>query len=427
MNRLEHTLKGVMRVVLIAVLLVVGAACTYLLGVGTGLYVAGAASAASVPPTQPPPTRVDPTPTPTPTVSPRPSQSEEDAFDVFWEAWHILENEFYGELPEESELPYEAIRGVIAATDDQYTAFLDPVRAEIMRTDLSGSFEGIGATVRFRLDGKLEIVQPLPDRPAILAGLRPRDVILEVDGVELQGMNIYEAISLIRGPAGTIVHLLIEREDVDEPFTVEVERANIELPVVESEMLEDDIAYLKLNEFGQTATQKVKEALRDLATQEPRGLVLDLRGNPGGYLSVAVEVTSQFVEGTVLLERFKDESERSYQAIPGGLALDVPLAVLIDGGSASASEIAAGAIQDEERGVLIGTTTLGKGSVQMVYTLSDDSQLRVTAARWFTPNGRAIHGEGLRPDIEVVVTEEDIETERDPQLERAIAYLLEGK
>jgi carboxyl-terminal processing protease len=224
------------------------------------------------------------------------------------------------------------------------------------------------------------------------------------------------------------VRLLVEREGLDEPIEVQVRRAHIEMPTVESEMLEDGIAYLRLNEFGQTATSEVKEALRSLSSEDPRGLILDLRGNPGGYLSTAVEVTSQFVgQGPILIEEQRDGTKNPYPAIGGGLALDIPLVVLIDGGSASASEIAAGAIQDTERGVLVGTQTLGKGSVQLVNTLTDGSQLRVTTAVWFTPNGRAIHGTGLKPDIEVEIAEEDLEAGRDPQLDRAIQYLLEGR
>jgi len=165
-----------------------------------------------------------------------------------------------------------------------------------------------------------------------------------------------------------------------------------------------------------------------LDVNELDGLIFDLRGNRGGYLAVAVEVTSEFVgEGPILIERFKDGQERRYPVERGGRALDVPLVVLVDGGSASASEIAAGAIQDTGRGILIGTTTLGKGSVQTVHELSDGSELRVTIARWFTPNDRAIHGVGLEPDIEIKWTEEDILDEQDPQLDRAIEYLTEGK
>lgn len=432
------------RYILLAVLLLIGAAIFYVAGLGTGLYMAQTVAVARVPPTATPtatlaasplPTLPEPTatpaPTPTPSPSPPPTRAavagESDAFDIFWEAWDVLQAQFYGELPSDSELPYAAIEGVIASTGDPYTAFLDPVRADIVRTDLSGSFEGIGATVRMRPDGRLEIVQPLADQPAIEAGLRAADIVLSVDGTALEGMNIYEAISLIRGPAGTVVRLLVQREGVEEPFEVEVVRARIEVPVVESRVLENGIAYLRLSEFGQTATEELKRALQALLQENPDGLILDLRGNPGGYLTTAIEVSSQFVgEGPILVERFRDETERVYDPVAGGLALDIPLVVLVDGGSASASEIVAGAIQDSARGTLVGTTTLGKGSVQLVNTLSDGSQLRVTTARWFTPTGRAIHGEGLKPDIEVEVTEADIEADRDPQLERAIEYLEEG-
>jgi carboxyl-terminal processing protease len=338
-----------------------------------------------------------------------------------------LEQEFYGDLPVEDELPYAAIEGVIAATGDPYTAFLDPVRAEILRTDLDGGFEGIGATVRLGPDGRLLIVQPLPGWPAMEAGLRANDVILEVDDTVLLGRSLYEAIALIRGPAGTTVRLLVEREEVDKPFEVAVKRAHIEMPAVESRMLEDGIGYLRLTEFGATATEELQDALRGLQVDKLEGLVFDLRGNRGGYLSTAVQVTSEFVgEGPILIERFRDGREQRYPAASGGMALEVPLVVLVDGASASASEIAAGAIQDSGRGVLIGTTTLGKGSVQTVRTLSDGSELRVTIARWFTPEGRAIHGVGLQPDIELELSDDDLLAERDPQLDRAVDYLRQG-
>jgi carboxyl-terminal processing protease len=432
MNSLDRSLRTIFVVLLVAA----GAAFFYMAGLGTGMYVAnaeravlpiGEATAALA--ETPEPTQPSPTAGSTPATSPGPTtESAPVSFDIFWEVWGILQEEFYGDLPQESDLPYEAIRGVIAATGDQYTAFLDPERAAILKTDLEGSFEGIGATVRMRQDGKIEIVQPLAGWPAIKAGLRAQDTILKVDDVSLEGMTLYEAIALIRGPAGTVVRLLVERDGVAQPFEIPVERTRIEMPVVESRMLEQDIGYVHLNEFGQTATDKMEEALRELNAQHPKGLILDLRGNRGGYLVTSVEVTSQFVgQGTIVIERFKDGTERSYPALPGGLAIEIPLVVLVDGGSASASEITAGAIQDTERGVLIGTTTLGKGSVQIAHTLSDNSELRVTVARWFTPNGRAIHGEGLEPDIRVEITEEDILAGRDPQLDRATLYLTEGR
>ena len=423
----------------IVVGLLVGAMFFYLAGAGTGLHVARVAGS-NVPGTTaeaglselevPGPTSA-PTAVPTPVAVPtRDGTPSGDAgfFAIFWEAWDILGQEFYGELPEESDLPYAAIEGVINSTGDPYTAFLDPVQAEIFRTDLQGGFEGIGATVRLTTDGRLLIVQPLPGWPAIEAGLRAGDIVLEVDGTSLQGMSLYEAISLIRGPAGTSVHLRVEREEVDDPFEVEVTRARIELPSVESRMLDEGLGYVRLRDFGESAGQEIEDALQELDANELDGLVFDLRGNRGGYLSVAVQVTSEFVgKGPVLIERFKDGRERRYPAAPGGLALDVPMVVLVDGGSASASEIAAGAIQDTGRGVLIGTTTLGKGSVQTVHQLSDGSELRVTVARWFTPNDRAIHNVGLEPDIELELSEQDVLDERDPQLDRAIEYLTEGK
>jgi carboxyl-terminal processing protease len=422
MNVWEKTFRSI--VVLVVVL--AGAAFFYLAGVGTGLHVARATYADELSPPASLSGTSDAAATPSPMTTP--SQGVGDSFDIFWEAWDVLQGSFYGDLPQESELPYAAIQGVIDATGDPYTAFLDPLRAEILRTDLQGGFEGIGATVRLRPDGQLEIVQPLPGWPASRAGLQARDAVLEIDGVEVQGMSLYEAIAAIRGSAGTTVRLLIEREDVEEPFVIEVERARIELPAVESRMLEGNIGYVRLSEFGEMATDELRDALRELQANDLRGLVFDLRGNRGGFLSVAVEVTSQFVgDGPILLERFKDGRERQYPAQSGGLALDVPLVVLVDGGSASASEIAAGAIQDSGRGVLIGATTLGKGSVQMVHVLSDGSELRVTFAQWFTPEGRGIHGEGLEPDIQVELTQEDMLAERDPQLERAVEYLLEGK
>jgi carboxyl-terminal processing protease len=433
---MTSTLDKTLRTILLILIAALGAAFFYLAGLGTGMYVAQAAiDPRSLPamaePDQPPSAVPSDTPAlpplTTPTGSTELSEGEGGSLDIFWEAWHILEGEFYGDLPPESDLPYAAIRGVIAATGDQYTAFLDPVQAQILQTDLSGSFEGIGATVRLRPDGKLEIVQPLAGWPAMKAGLRPKDAILEVDDVKIQGMSLYEAISLIRGPAGTSVRLLVEREEVAEPFEVEIERAHIELPMVESRMLDQDIAYIRLTEFGETATEELKSALRDLLDQNPQGLIFDLRGNRGGYLSTSIEVTSQFVtKGPIVIERFKDGREDVHEAIPGGLAPDIPLVLLVNGASASASEITAGAIQDTGRGILIGTTTLGKGSVQVAHRLSDDSQLRVTIARWFTPKGRAIHGEGLEPDIEVTVDQEDMTADQDPQLERAISYLLEG-
>ncbi len=358
------------------------------------------------------------------TVAAEPTSGEEAAFRVFWEVWYILEHDFYDDLPGAQEMTYSAIRGVVDELDDKYTAFLEPEVAAIVREDMSGSFEGIGAVVNMNEGGQLEIVRTFEGKPAARAGLKPGDIVLTIGDTAIENMSVFEAVALIRGPAGSVARLTVKRQGVEEPFVLEVVREKIEMAVVESRMLDDDIAYLKLTEFTAQATSQLKADLQALLAQKPKGLIFDLRDNPGGFLNEAVEIASQFVgEGLILMEQFKDGQDRDYPAHRGGLATDVPLVVLVNGGTASASEIVAGAIQDAGRGILIGEQTLGKGSVQLSYYLSDGSELRVTTAHWFTPKGRAIHGEGLVPDIQVGITQEDIEASRDPQLQNAIESL----
>ncbi len=352
---------------------------------------------------------------------------EDEAFQLFWEAWRLIERDYYGDIPNEDEMTYGAIRGAVNTLGDPFTAFIDPEIAGINREDDTGSFQGIGAYVTMR-DGRLMIVNTFKDQPAEKAGVRRGDIVLQVDDTVIENMSVYEAITLIRGKAGTPVVLTIVREGQEE-FEVEIIRAQIDIPVVESEMREDGIAYVSLFDFSSDATAKLEAAIEDLLDQDPTGLVLDLRGNPGGWLNEAVETTGLFLskDALVLIERFKDGTEQTYEAPNRPAAPDIPMVVLVDGGSASASEIVAGALQDHERAVLIGEKTFGKGSVQWPHELSNGAEMRVTVARWFTPNDRAIHGEGLEPDIEVEITEEDFEAELDPQLDRAVEYLLTGE
>ncbi len=348
---------------------------------------------------------------------------------VFWEAVGILHEHYYGDPPKGQDLTYAAIRGVLRALDDPFTSFVEPDLARIFEEDIQGEFEGIGATVRMNEEGELVIVAPIEGSPAEAAGLRPGDIVLEVDGKRIKGMTLLEAVSLIRGPKGTRVRLKILRAG-QEPFEVEIVRARIEIPTVSARIIEEPgkpkMGYLKLNDFNARATRQVREELQAFREQGVEGLIFDLRNNPGGLLSTSVEVASQFVEEgqVVLIERGK-EGEEIHRARGKGLWLDKPLVVLINEGTASASEIVAGAIQDHQRGVLVGTTTFGKGSVQSPHTLSDGSSLRVTIAHWFTPNGRQIHNQGITPDIVVERAPEDEESGRDPQLERAIQVLTE--
>jgi carboxyl-terminal processing protease len=349
----------------------------------------------------------------------------EDEFRVFWEAWQIVQDEYYAAPVEPLVLTYGAVRGAVTALGDPYTWFADPAEAALIKEQAEGRYFGIGAIVNQNEVGNVVIVHPFPGSPAAESGLLPGDVVLEVEGTEIQGMTLEDSVSLIRGPAGTSVRLLVQRQDVEEPFELVVSRAEIEIPVVEYDLLDDGIAYLKLNSFQARAPEQVHEALVALLSQEPEALVLDLRDNPGGLLSASVDIASEFIaEGVIVAERGSNGLEEEHVARGHGLATEIPLVVIVNGGSASASEIVAGAIRDHERGLLIGEATLGKGAVQSPLDLSDGSHLRLTIARWFTPDGQLIEGEGLAPDIEVTLSDEDLVQGRDPQLDQAVSYLL---
>jgi len=313
---------------------------------------------------------------------------------------------------------------MLGALGDAHTSFMDPDQYTQANIDMGGEYEGIGAWVDPTGD-YLSIITPMPDSPAENAGLKPGDRIIAVDGDDMTGIDGNLVIQRVMGPAGSKVILTIQREGQEEPFDVELIRQKIVIPNTESRMLEGNIAYVRLYTFGDKSTADLRKALKDVMAQNPKGLIFDLRNNGGGYLITAIEVASEFVgEGTVMYEEYGDGKRDTYEAIPGGLATRIPLVVLVNQGTASASEIVAGAIQDYGRGQLVGETTFGKGSVQNWLELKDDQgAVRVTIARWLTPKERQIHEIGLKPDVEVIISDEDIQNERDPQLEKAIEIL----
>jgi carboxyl-terminal processing protease len=437
-NATKFLLATTILLIVTAVVFVIGFGSAYLL-VGSGRLPAlpwSAAAPTAAPPSAPPTEGgeveeedVAPGAAPTPVPIPTPSNGDEETFQLFWEVWDLVQRNFYGDLPDMQQLTYAAIRGMLDTLEDEYTAFIEPNVAAIISEDATGEFEGIGAFVGMDDEGKVvEIVEPFEGGPADQAGIRAGDRILAVDDASIVGVTLYEAIGKIRGPEGTEVTLLIEREGVPEPFEVTVIRARLEIAITEVEMRDDGIGYIRLFEFSATASERMEDGLEELLEQDPRAIIFDLRGNPGGWLDQAVDVADLFLDdGVILIERWSDGRERSFEAGPGDVGEAVPLVVLVDRGSASASEIVAGALQDRERAILIGELTFGKGSVQRPFTLSDGSELRVTAALWFTPNDRAIHMEGLTPDIEVPWPEEDVGPEEDPQLERAVEYILTGE
>ncbi len=349
----------------------------------------------------------------------------EQLFEPFWQSWDLV-HDLYVDQPVIDELMMQgAIKGMMESLNNQHSSYMDPDQYRQANIPIEGSYEGIGAWVDATRE-YLTIVSTMPDSPAEEAGLLPGDQIIAVDGEDMTGIDGSLVIRKVLGPAGTSLTLTIFREGEPEPFDVTLERARIEIPSVEYEVLDGDIAYIKLFSFSGNATEEFTAALEDLMDQEPVAMILDLRNNPGGERDTAVEISSQFIgEGVIMYQEYGDGSRDSFEAVKGGLATDIPLVVLINEGSASASEIVAGAIQDYERGTLVGMVSFGKGSVQNWIPLVDDQGLvRVTIARWLTPKGRTIHELGVEPDIEVEFTEEDFLNELDPQLDKAIEILI---
>jgi len=360
--------------------------------------------------------------------TPTTSEELEIFFAPFWSAWGIVHDEYVDQPVDDLELMRGAIRGMLDALGDPHTSYMDPDEYTQANIPLEGSYEGIGAWVDPDAE-YLTIVSPMPNSPAERAGLKPGDEVVAVDGDNMTGVDGNLVIRRVLGPAGTPVRLTIRREGEPDLLEFEIIRKEIDIPSVEGEITEEGIAYVQLFSFADKTSSDLRSTLETLLAQNPKGLIFDLRFNGGGFLPTAIEVVSEFIsEGVVMIEQFGDETEQVYEAIPGGVATEIPLIVLINDGTASASEIVAGAIQDYDRGLLVGEITFGKGSVQNWIPLSDDGgAVRITIARWYTPLGRQIHELGLTPDVEVLMTDEDIEANRDIQLEKAIELLIEGE
>ncbi|MEK9177406.1 MAG: S41 family peptidase [Patescibacteria group bacterium] len=364
--------------------------------------------------------------------------SETTAPDIdlapLYKAWHLLEENFAPAAtttamvtPEER--LYGMIAGLAASYGDDYTVFFPPQEKKLFDTQVSGNFEGVGMEIDVK-DGVLTVVAPLKGTPAIRAGVKSGDKILKIDDESTAGITTEEAVKKIRGPRGTTVVILVARED-EAPFEIPLVRDTITLTTVETELRPDGVFVLKLLSFNAISPQKFREGLREFSDSGADKLILDLRGNPGGFLEAAVDIASWFLPvGTpVVLEdsggRRDDKAYRSYGYVV--FTDKLKLAILIDGGSASAAEILAGALRDHGRATLIGTKTFGKGSVQQTFDVTSDTTLKITVARWLTPAKVSISHEGVHPDITVERTDEDIEAERDPQLERAVEFLRTGK
>jgi carboxyl-terminal processing protease len=351
--------------------------------------------------------------------------SVEDLFTPFWESWTIVHNQYIDQPVDDEKLMQGAIRGMMDSLGDPHSGYMNPVEYNDAQAPLEG-YSGIGAWVN--TEGEyLTITDPITGSPAEAAGLKTGDQIIAIDGVDMTGTLAEMARQKVLGPVGTQVILTIRREGVEEPFDVPITRAQIIIPSTEYKMLDDDLAYVRLNAFSKTTGTELRAALQELMAQNPKGLILDLRYNGGGYLDEAINVGSEFLaNGVVAYEEYGDGTRQTFTASGDGLATQIPMVVLVNEWSASASEVVAGALQDRGRAQLVGTTTYGKGTAQNWIALSDnEGAIRVTIARWLTPNERNVTGTGLIPEVPVEISEADAQAGVDTQLNKAIDLLTQ--
>lgn len=331
---------------------------------------------------------------------------------LLWDVVGKIDEKFIG-TPNYRDMVYGAIRGAVEGLGDPYTVYADPEENKEFFEGLDGVYEGIGAEIDI-LNGQLTIVAPLAGSPAETAGVKPGDVVTAIDGVTVSGLTMNDVLAKIKGPAGTVVNLTIQRAD-SAPLVIPVTRKVIKRDSVETK-IEDGIAVIRIFKFAGDTEAEFKKAVEKILTEGARGVVLDLRGNPGGYLDAGVAVANEFISsGTIVEERFKTGVITPFEADGKGRLLNMPVVVMVNGGSASASEILAGALQDTKRAQVVGTQSFGKGSVQEVVSFPDGSSLRVTVAKWYTPNGRSISDGGITPDKVV----EDNDPNKDLQLDTA--------
>ena len=349
----------------------------------------------------------------------KPAPSEKADMSLFWETWDLVKEKYVNQINDQ-DLVYGAIKGMVSALKDPYSAFMTPEENKQFEEDMQGSFEGIGAEIGIR-DGVLTIIAPLEGMPAEKAGIKAGDKVIKVNDKSTAEMTLNEAVRLIRGPRGTTVSLTVLRNG--EAQEIKIVRNQIDIKSVKLEQKENNIIYIDINGFLQDTSQEFTIAAAQVLLLNPKGIILDLRNNPGGYLDQAIEVTGWFVDKgeVVVIEEFGDNKQTEHKAFGNASLKKYPLVVLVNQGSASGSEILAGALRDLRSTKLIGEKTFGKGSVQELENLENKSSLRITIAKWLTPNGYSIHEKGLEPDLAMI---DDPKTEDvDEQLEEAMKIL----
>ena len=359
-------------------------------------------------------------------------QPDKVDFSLFWDVWNIIEKKYAYRPVDPQTMVYGAIDGMIHSLDDPYSLFMTPEETKQFSEDISGSFEGVGMEIGIK-DNVLTVIAPLEDTPAQRAGIKAGDKILKVNDTTVADLSLDEAVRLIRGPRGTEVKLTIIRDGLEKTKEISVIRDVINIKSIEWEMItldknksrKKEIVHLKIHQFNEDTAQELDEAVDKILAADPYGIILDLRNNPGGYLETSVEIAGFFIpKGEIVaIEDFGNGRKQEYKTKNKPRLEKFPLVVIVNEGSASASEILAGALRDIKKVKLVGKKTFGKGSVQELKRLKDNSGVRLTIAKWLTPNGVCINKEGLHPDIEAEMNQEDFEAGRDPQLDEAIKIL----
>jgi len=343
-------------------------------------------------------------------------------FNQFWQVWEIIKTKYYGQPVDQEKMFYGALVGITTSLGDPYSMYLDPELTSKFQAEINGIFEGIGAEIGIKKD-QLVIIAPLPDSPAEQMGLNSGDQIIAIDGQDTSLMSLDYAVSIIRGKADTQVILKIVKPNATEAVDITVTRAMITASSVTWEM-QEEYGYIKITNFNSDTTVKFNSAIQALFNENCQGIILDLRNDPGGYLDQAINIASQFISsGVIVYEQFSDQSEKKYVASGEAQLEQLPTVVLINEGSASAAEIVAGALQDYQQAILVGKTTFGKGVVQDYRQFSDGSSLKLTVAKWLTPNRNSIDQQGIQPDYEVDFTTADYDQNQDPQLDKALELL----
>jgi carboxyl-terminal processing protease len=360
-------------------------------------------------------------------ITPNASTTNIADFNTFWAAWQDIQNEsLWTPSTTPTQMMYGAISGMVGSLGDPYTEFFTPADSSQFQQDITGNFGGIGAELGENTSTQIVVVSALSSTPAFAAGLKPQDLITSINGSSTANMNVDDAVNLIRGTVGTKVTLGILRQGWSAPKNFTIVRANIQVPTVEFSM-KGDIAYIQLNEFTQDADDLFFKALQNAVDANAKGIVLDLRGDPGGYLQVAVDISGYFLKpgSPVVKEVGRTVPEQDYTASGNGALDTMPMAILIDGGSASAAEILSGALNDDRNVPLVGARSFGKGTVQTLEDLPDGSSLKITVAHWVLPSGRILDHDGLLPNYPVAITDAQIAAGKDPQLDEALKIVTD--